>query len=91
MPIVITDSEWTESDLVCPFCGYNLYSDGTYTDCVTDRCKYHELHLMGLSYYDIVFCSRAPYGLLDIVAGMIQQKITERTLKLLESTESEEI
>ena len=54
MPIVIIESEWRETDLQCPFCHYNLYSDGKDTDCVTDKCKYHELHLTGCNYEQVV-------------------------------------
>ena len=88
MPIVIIESEWRETDLQCPFCQFNLYSDGKETDCVTDKCKYHELHLIGLNYDEIVFLTETPYGLTNAVFA--QEKKMKNILTLLEKTKQDE-
>ena len=87
---MIIESEWRETDIQCPFCHWNLYSDGNNTDCVTDKCRYHELHLMGLSYDEIVFLTETPYGLTNVIAIFIQEKKMKNSLALLEKTKQDE-
>jgi len=69
MPIVIIESEWRETDLQCPFCHYNLYSDGKDTDCVTDGCLYHTLHSKGFTHNEISNIKKLPKHLIIKLLG----------------------